>query len=240
MKKQLLYLFAAFCGIAFCSCSSSRILYTNFQSDAINHPPAANIPGPPSGDMILFDPALAPQLRVENAATAGTKELHFINAPVTISSGHDAWVNFTGIATNLLNTLWFTHTARNVNATGDVLMDVSDGAGHLMARMRIQANGQVGLARNILDIYTDVIGTLGQSEHTIVFTVMPSSLTYNVTIFRTGEPAITALNKPMITRNTLEFANPAHPSISFQHASTSESNHQYIIESVLISKKNPG
>lgn len=240
MQKIIMYLFVAFAGTGFYSCKSSKILSATFESDAINNPPATNLPGDPTGDVIEYNPAIAPQLSVQNSATAGEKALHFINAPIVGEvSGHHRWLGFKGVGTNLVKTVWFTHTAKNINPSGDLLIDVSDGHGYLMARMRIKANGEVGLAKNILDPYTDVIGTLSPNGHTIVFTTTPSDLKYNVTIFQTSGGAITATDKPMITENALMFANPAHPSISFQHSENPNVNHKYIIESVSISRKKP-
>ncbi|MEO6455326.1 MAG: hypothetical protein ABIN97_14695 [Ginsengibacter sp.] len=241
MKKQLLYLLLLLCSIASYSCNSTKILSATFESDVISSAPATNLVGEPTGDVITYNAAIEPQLRVQNSETAGEKALHFINAALAGEpiSGHNRWVGFRGIGTNLINTLWFTHTAKNVLPTGDLLIDVSDGNGNVMARMRIRANGEVGLARNIQDIYTDVIGNLGQNGHTIIFTTMPSELKYNVTIFRTGAAAITALNKPMVTENVLSFANPAHPTISFQYPVSPSGTQKYIIESVLISRRNP-
>lgn len=220
------------------SCKSSKILSATFESDALNQPPATSPAGAPSGDVIKFVPELAVQLKVQNSATAGEKAMHLMNMPVEIS-GHNRWVSFRGINTNLVETLWFTYAAKNSNPGGNVLIDVSDGAGHLMARMRIHSNGDVKLAKNILDDYTDHIGNIGQNPHTVIFTTSPSSLKYNVTIFQTGGSAITAENKPMITTNNLEFANPANPSISFSHSTTGSGNHHYIIETVSISRKKP-
>lgn len=240
MKKVNAILVITSISILFTSCKSSKILSATFESDAINNPPAMNIPGDPSGDVIQYNPAIEEQLRVQNSETPGEKALHFINAPVSGSvSGHQRWLGFRGVGTDLTKTIWFTHTAKNVGATNDLLIDVSDGYGHLVARMRIKPNGEVGLAKNMLDLYTDVIGTLAGGGHTIVFTVNASQLKYNVTIFQKTGGAITATDKPMITENALSFANPAHPTISFQHTNGPNTNHKYIIESVLISKEEP-
>ena len=73
--------------------------------------------------------------------------------------------------------------------------------------MRISPNGNVALA----DDFTNVIGSVGNGVHTVVFTVTTSALKYNVTVFPESGPAITAENKPMITDNPLYFNNPAHP-----------------------------
>jgi hypothetical protein len=239
LTGNLLLSFFAFLSIIFTvSCKSSKILSAGFESDVLNQPPATNLAGDPSGDVIQFVPELASQLSVENSSDAGKKAMHLMNVPVSVG-GHSKWISFRGISTNLVETLWFTYAAKNNNPAGHVMIDVSDGAGHLLARMRIHSNGDIRLAKNILDDYTDLIGNIGQNAHTVVFTTSPSSLKYNVTVFQTGGSAITAENKPMITTNALEFANPAHPTISFSHASTGSGNHHYIIESVSISRKKP-
>lgn len=222
----------------FGSCKSSKILSATFENDTVNQPPATDPAGAPAGDVIQFNSALTAQLKVQNSATAGEKAMHLMNVPVNVGQ-HARWVNFRGINTNLVETLWFTYAAKNNNPAGNVLIDVSDGSGHIMARMRIHSNGDVRLAKNLLDDYTDLIGNVGLNPHTVIFTTSPSSLKYNVTVFQTGGSAITAENKPMITTNALEFANPAKPTISFTHASTGGGNHHYIVETVSISKKKP-
>ena len=221
------------------SCQTSKILTADFESDAVNNPPATNLAGDPTGDVIEFNNALLPQLKVQSSTIAGAKALHFTNVSISNPGGHQRWLSFKGIGTDLTKTLWFTHTGQNTAAGNPVLIDVSDGHGHLMARMRIASNGDVGLATNILDNYSNVIGNVGSEVHTIVFTVMPSTLKYNVTIFKTSGPAITAENKPMITEDVLSFNNPAHPMISFQHSENSASGHTYALGSVVISRKKP-
>ena len=238
MKTLLVYVFTVVLSSVLFSCKSSRILSANFESDVVGNPPATNPAGAPAGDVIQYNPALTPQLEVQNSATAGEKALHLKNTTVALGA-HNRWVNFRGISTNLVNTLWFNYTARNTSPSGNVLVDLSDGEGHLIARMRISSNGDVHLAKNILDVYTDHIGSVGTGAHTVIFTVMPSALKYNVTIFPVSGSAVTAENKPMITDNALEFANPAHPTLSFSHQSMSAGNHQYVIETASISRKEP-
>jgi hypothetical protein len=236
MKNYVLFLPVILLSVV--SCKTSKILSATFESDTVNQPPATNLAGAPTGDVIQFNSGLAPQLKVQNSATAGEKAMHLMNVSVSLGA-HSRWVNFKGINTNLVETIWFTYAAKNNSPSGNVMIDLSDGAGHLMARMRIHSNGDVRLAKNILDDYTDLIGNIGQNAHTVVFTTSPSTLKYNVTVFQTGGSAITAENKPMITTNALEFTNPANPSISFSHASMGSGNHHYVIETVQISRKKP-
>ncbi len=239
MKKLSLYAIA----ITFCclvsSCKSSKILTATFEADAINSPPAKNLPGDPAGDVIQYHDAVQPLLKVQNSAISGSKALHYttltINNPPPLSS---RYLSFKGIGTDLTETLWFTHTGQNDGST--IHIDVSDGHVHLMARMRISPNGDVGLATNINDgNYTNIIGNVGSETHTIVFTASPSTLKYNVTIIKETGPAITAENKPMITDNVSLFNNPANPTLSFLHPDNIASNSTYAIGSVTITRKKP-
>jgi hypothetical protein len=239
MKKLHVYLSAiAICAVMW-SCKTSAILSASFESDAINSAPATDLPGAPSGDVIQYHTDMTPQLKVQNSTIAGSKALHFTNVSIPDVSGHQRWLSFKGVGTDLTKTIWFTHTGQNTGASHDLHIDVSDGHGNVIARMRIATNGQVALAKNITDDYTDVIGNVGSQVHTIIFTVSASTLKYNVTIFTTNGPTITAENKPMITDNQLSFSNPAHPTLSFQHSEAAGSGHTYAIGSVSISKKKP-
>jgi hypothetical protein len=239
MKKLALYAMVMWIAGLGMSCKSSKILSASFEGDAINNPPNKTLPGDPTGDEITYHTAMEPQLKVQNSTIAGSKSLHFTNVAISNPSGHQRWLSFRGVSTDLTQTIWFTHTGQNTGASHDVLIDVSDGHGHLIARMRIKTNGEVGLAKNITDDYTDVLGNIGSEVHTIIFTVSASTLKYNVTIFKTSGPTITAENKPMITENALSFNNPAHPTISFQHSEQPGSGHTYAIGSVSISRKQP-
>jgi hypothetical protein len=242
MKKLSVYLLASV-ALAVCammsSCKSDKILSAGFEGDGINSPPNKTLPGDPAGDEIQYNSALDPQLRVQASTIAGSKSLHFTNVSIADPGGHQRWVSFRGIGTNLTETVWFLHTGQNTGAAHDVLIDVSDGHAHLIARMRIRSDGEVALAKNILDNYTDVIGNVGSEVHTVIFTCSASTLKYNVSIYKTTGPAILAENKPMITENALSFNNPAHPTLSFQHSASSAAGHTYAIGSVSITRKKP-
>jgi hypothetical protein len=119
-----------------------------------------------------------------------------------------------------------------------IYIDISDGVGNLMARMRISSNGEVGLATNITDGgYSDIIGNIGSETHTIVFTASPATLKYNVTILKETPPAITAEDRPMITQNANSFKSPNNPTLNFRHEY--ENGSWYAIGSVGISRKKP-
>ena len=219
------------------ACKSSKILTATFESDPINGLPAKNLPGDPSGDVIGYHDAIQPRLKVQNSTISGLKALIFTFNPLTNPNNpptlSQQYLNFTGIATDLTETLWFTHTGQNNGAP--VLIAVADGHAHLFAMMRISPNGNVALA----DDFTNVIGSVGNGVHTVVFTVTPSALKYNVTVFPESGPAIIAENKPMLTDNLLYFNNPAHPSLGFLLDGSVPNGTSYAIGSVSISRKKP-
>ena len=237
MKKLSLYSVAIAFYCLLSACQSTKILTATFEADAINSPPAISLPGDPDGDEIEYHNAIAPLLKVQNSTISGSKALHYtaltINNPPPVSS---RYLSFNGIGTDLSETLWFNHTGQNMGST--ILIDVSDGHAHLMARMRISPNGDVGLATNISDAdYSDIIGNVGSETHTIVFTASPATLKYNVTIVKETPPAITAENKPMITDTAIYFKNPANPTLSFLHPDNAGTT--YAIGSVTITRKKP-
>ena len=221
------------------SCKSSKILTATFEGDPINGLPAKDLPGDPSGDAIGYHDDIQPRLKVQNSTIAGNKALHFIFNPINDPPNlSDLWLSFKGIDTELTETIWFTHTGKNNGAR--ILIDVSDGHTTLIARMRISANGDVGLAQNLQDVdYTNIIGNVGSGVHTVVFTATTSNLKYNVTIFPESGTTITAENKPMITDNLLYFHNPANPTLSFKYQDPTAPGAYYAIGSVSISRKKP-
>jgi hypothetical protein len=235
MEKIVILFFMAM--VSFLGWSCSRILNATFESDALNTVPATDLPGAPAGDVIDFHPAISTRLKVQNSTISGSKALHFIHDPIAdpppLSS---QWLNFKGVGTDLTKTLWFVHTGQNNGV--NVSIDVSDGHGHLMARMLIQVNGEVALSENLGDNYSNVIGNVGSGKHTVIFTVFASTLKYNVSILKESGPAITAENLPMITTDPLAFNNPAHPMLSFLHNDITNGNN-YAIGSVYISRKEP-
>ena len=158
--------------------------------------PAKNLVGAPSGDSIVYIDAIEPRLSVQNSTLSGYKALYFAQIPVdTLPPDACQWLSFKGIGTDLTQTLEFSFTGKNNGA--DMSIELGDGDGHPMARMRIEGSGAVH------DSY-GVIGNVGSDPHTIVFTMFTSSLKYNVTIIK-ASGTINAENKPMITDNLLSL-----------------------------------
>jgi len=239
MKKTRIYLSAiVICAVSW-SCKTSTILEATFEGDAVNNPPATDLPGAPSGDVIQYHNDMTPQLKVQNSTIAGSKALHLTNVSLPDIPIHNRWLSFRGIGTDLTKTIWVTHTGQNTDASQDMHVLLSDGYAHLILGMLIASDGQVALAKNSTDPYTDVLGNIGSQTHTIIFTISASTLKYNVTILTPSGPTITVENKPMITDNQLGFNNPAHPMLSIRHSEPSNPSHTYAIGSVLISKKKP-
>lgn len=242
MKQLPIFLaIACACSILF-SCKTTTLLNATFEADAVGAHPATNLPGEPTGDVIQYAAPLATQLIIGNSlvpSSGTTKALYFTNAPTT-ADALSLWASFKGTATDLTNPIWVYYNAKNTGAIVPVMIDITDGSVNLIARMRIDANGDISLARNITDIYTDLIGNIGTLGHTIFFTLNFASLRYNVTVLKEQGASITALDKLMITQNALQFANPAHPSISYSYQNASRNvNQKYIIEDIHITKKIP-
>jgi hypothetical protein len=245
MKKLSVLMYISLACITMFSCTTTTLLNATFESDAIGSHPARNLPGAPTGDVIQYVPGVEPQLIIGNGTvTPGTtpgKALLFTNAPtVGTVSATDLWVSFKGTSTNLTNTVWIVYTAKNTGAVSPLLIDVTDGTSNLVARMRVDPNGTMALARNILDPYTDVIGNVGNDTHTVVFTLNFANLQYNVTVFRNQGSPLTFANRPMITQSVLQFVNPANPALNFSYQGTYRNvNQKYVIEEIQITKRIP-
>jgi hypothetical protein len=106
MKKLSFYALAIVVCCMTCSCESSKILTATFEADAVNSPPAKNLPGDPSGDSIEYHDAVAPLLKVQNSGISGSKALHYtmlaINNPPPQT---EQYVSFKGVGTDLTETL---------------------------------------------------------------------------------------------------------------------------------------
>ncbi len=220
------------------ACQCSKILTATFEADAINGPPAKNLPGAPAGDEINYHNAVVPRLKVQNSAIAGSKALQYIDAPIADAPPlASQWLGFEGIETSLTQTLWFTLTGQYHGAA--VTIDISDGDINTMGRLEIDDNGDVRVIHSFAETEDHLIGNIGTGVHTIVFTVFTSELKYNVSILKDGGSNLIAENQPMITTDKLSFKNPANPTISFLLSNPLSSLNYYEIGSVYISKKKP-
>ncbi len=242
--KTALFSLLLLLGFVSTSCRTSALLNASFESEAIGSRPTRNIPGAPSGDEINFPPDLAESMRIIASSIAGAKALQFSMDYVTDPSAHNSqWLSFRGSETNLIQPLYFYYTAIQPVTFGELVVDLSDGRGGLMARMLIRNDGRVFLSNDYFGSELEV-GTLplGMS-HSVIFTVNVRSGTYNLVILKRGGN-LTVNNHPFFRTgesppDPLTFANPAYPTIAFHHSFGRAPHIKYIFESVNISKKQP-
>jgi len=242
MKKLFIYTWTLVICLLSVACQTTKILTANFEGDVIDAPPAKDLPGDPVGDFIEYNEALDPLLKVKSSTLSGTKALDFENLTLGSTPASQRWISFKGKGTNLAQPLWMWHTGEFSSVPGEILIELTDGYGVSMTRMRISTNGEVSLPRNTDEYssgeFTDILGDIETGPHTIIFTVSPSTLRYNVSIFRSPGSPITAENRPMMTDNALNFHNPAYPTLAIRHK-TYGLNNVYTIGSVTISRKKP-
>ncbi|MCE7041108.1 hypothetical protein [Dyadobacter sp. CY312] len=207
---------------------------------SIGSTPAHDLPGDPSGDRVDFNEALAPGLKIREWNTSGTKGLEYSYVNTGSLSGHRTWLSFRGISTNFAQTIWYIYSAKYSTVYGgDILTDLTDGAGTPIARMRISASGSVSLISGDW-ITARVIGNIPPGAvHSVIFTVNISQSKYNLLIMSPGREAIQVTNEPMMASNPLDFHNPANPSISFQLGEGSGQDSKYTIESIAITRNDP-
>lgn len=220
------------------SCKTTKLLDAGFESDGINNPPNKTLPGDPSGDEITYSTALEPQLKVQNSTIAGSKSLHFTNVAIGNPPASERVLRFRGASTDLSKTVWFMYAAQNLNPGMDVFVDIGDGYGAAIARLRIAADGGAYIVAGSDYTQYHYLGKVNSDVHTVIFTTSLATKTFNITIFPGNNPAITAENRPFIQQDHTQFHNPARPSISFQHQGTT-SNHTYAIGVVSITKEKP-
>lgn len=231
---------AVFCTV-FSSCKSTYLLRSTFESDAINGLPAKTLPGDPSGDELTYSSPLEPRLKVIASASAGQKALQFTQTNTPGLTASNQWIGFKGISTDYTQTVWYAFTATQQNAFGGyVLIDATDGSAGIVVRMKIKANGEVTLLRNLTTQQEDVIGTLPEGvSHTVFFTVNMATSKYNVTILKSSGPTITVTDKTVVLGTGISYANPARPTLSFRFEDGFSDARKYVIEGVTISREKP-
>jgi len=238
MKNSSYLLLAVTCCVAFTSCKTTKLLEAPFEADAINSPPNKTLPGGPAGDEIIYHDVIVPQLKVQSSTIAGAKALAFTNIDVGNPPGSQRFVRFKAGETDLTKTVWFYYAAKNINASNDVIVDVGDGYGAAIARLRIEGSGKASVVKGSNWLEYEEIGNVGTGVHTVIFTTSLVSKTFNVTIFREGDTALTKEGLPFIEQDATQFKNPARPTIAFTHTGINGS-HTYELGFVTISKKKP-
>lgn len=222
------------------SCKTSSLLVARFDSDAIGSTPAHDLPGNPVGDRVDYIPELASGLKVRNWVTGSYKALEFSRVNTGSISGHSTWLSFKGISSNLAQTVWFVYNAKYTpDFNSEVITDLSDGSGAPIARLKLKSNGQMVLIGSDWTTET-VVGTVPLNvPHTVIFVVDAGRTSFNLSIYATGQPAIIRNNQPTMTRNALDFHNPCNPSISFNFGDQSGTGTKYLIDDIVISRKEP-
>lgn len=225
--------------LALTSCKTTAILNETFESDVVGGLPVMNIPGAPTGDQVIYEPVLVPRIKVTTSSnSAGQKALTFSQAVTTGLTAHNQFLSFIGISTNFTQPLWFFYTATIYGDGADLMMDITDGAAGMIARMYISNSGDVSLVKS-LPGEKEVIGNVPLGViHTVVVALDMNKKTYNLSIIKSGGN-IVVKNRPIILENPLAYANPAHPQISFRFDANNFETRKYVIESVNISRKQP-
>jgi hypothetical protein len=238
MKKSIYTLVVVAYFAAMTSCQTTKLLDASFEADAINSPPNKTLPGSPTGDEIIYNDVIIPQLKVVSSTIAGAKALAFSNVSIGDPSELQRFLRFKAGPTDLTKTVWFYFAGQNTNPSEDVFIDLNDGYDASIARMRIQPDGTVSVVNGSNYLNYKVIGNVGSQVHTVIFTTSLVSKTYNLTIFRQNQSALTAENLPFIEQDATQFKNPARPTIAFTHQGSAAS-HTYALGFVSISKKKP-
>jgi hypothetical protein len=222
------------------SCKTSAILTDTFESEVIGNTPIKDIPGNPAGDEVTFETVLNPRLRITASNnSAGQKALTFSQASATGLNAHNQFLSFRGVSTNFTQPLWFSFIGTLSGLGSDLMVDISDGAAGMIARMYMNENGDVLLDRSLAGAAAELIGNIPPGTiHTVIFTLDMNKKTYNLTIFKTVGNII-AKDRPILLANPLTYANPAHPQISFRFDKANYESRKYTIESVSISRKQP-
>ncbi|CAG5004501.1 hypothetical protein DYBT9275_03383 [Dyadobacter sp. CECT 9275] len=238
MKKVEISLMVIGIVLLFFSCKTNAILTSNFESEVIGSLPAKDIPGTPDGDMISYFPELEPRLRIV-APASGSKALQFNMSPASGLTAHNQWLSFRGISTNFAETLWFTYTAVHSGMGGELAIDYADGSAGTIARMYIGDNGDVRLVRDFATSESELIGNVPPGvSHTVILTLNMNSGTFNLSILKEGGN-ITVKDHRVILENILHYANPAKPSVNFRFDDGESMERKYVLESVIISRKEP-
>ena len=241
------YAFLLSSSLSFFSCDSSILLQENFSSDIIGTRPITDIPGDPRGDLVNYNPAINNRLKI--VASGSNKNLEFSAGSAGTESGHNNWLSFQGVSTDLGKPLAFFWTGKISRGENDLLGAITDGYDNAIARFTINRKGEIRLCSNSSDrYYTLQIGTIKFDEfHNISIYVDPLKNTYTIGIsghgvyrFPKGEDYRTAIN---ITRDNLfnliiaarERETPPKPELVFNW--TREDNiAKYNIASVKMSR----
>ena len=239
MKKLQITFTVLFLTIILGSCSTTKILQTNFSEGTLGNAPAHDIPGDPSGDFIGYIPDLAPALKIVNWSAGDGKALEFKSRYLPNVSGHNTWLSFTGVSTNFRETIWYMYAAKHSGTNGNIIIDLTDGSGTLIARMTTRSDGTTTL-QNRDWITSRNIGVIPPNVyHTVIFAVSVTNRTFNLLIVGGGMEQIELNDVPLFTDNILDFHNPATPQLGINFDQAGDNTRTFELKTLLITRKNP-
>jgi hypothetical protein len=245
MKNKISAPVLLLAGIILSSCSRTILLQSTFENDRVGSQPDRTLPGDPVGDMIRYDEAIAPRIRVQNSTTSGEKALHFTQIPFSNSvSEQRVWLNFRGASTSSDKKLRFSWTGQHQNGGFSdqyVMVELSDGGIKTIARLYFYGDGTI---KRVEDINSDRQRELGKVDpslrHVVFVEANVRTNTYKLDI-------VTATGTTNISRDGLPFnsgdfsinsTNPINPGVHFRLDNGGNERRKYIIESVEISQEN--
>lgn len=238
MKRFQSILSALLIAITVMSCRTTAILTSNFESETVGSLPAKNIPGDPAGDRIEYSTQLEPRIRVTASATAGEKALTFSEVSASGLTAHNQFLSFKGISTNFMQPMWFWFSGVHSGSGEPLMIDITDGSAALITRMYLAQSGSLSLV-TALPGTEQVIGNIPPGvPHTIVVTLNLNAGKFNLTVLKSGGN-ITLTDRPVLIPDLTAYANPASPMISFRYNDGFSDTRKYVLESVIISRKQP-
>ncbi len=221
------------CLVMFTACTS--LLTATFNNDTVGNPPNKSLPGNPNGDQITYKTALEDRLEVVTRPDFATRALahQYASLPSSVPS-QDRWINFRAKSTNLTKPVTFTWSGIADFSSGQpFLIYLEDGSGGIFGIIKIESDGSVMLADDAIS--DSEAGTIASGQkHTFIVNVDVANEKYNLSVLKSGGN-ITVENHPLFVDNNLAYANPAHPTASFQFPGGAGS-FTYFLDEIFISK----
>ena len=204
MKKLIHFLPLCIAVLSFTgltSCKTNYLLKEDFSADVIGSPPAKDIVGSPTGDMIRYSNALIPRLAVQaSTVTAGAKALVLSEAPITATSAADGYLSCDGPAADLSKSTRFEWTAKHRKSTGTLLIDAYGPQLLWITRLYLRPDGQliriVDVAKGIDDPKNELLCRLDITKPHTVFitlnreepkTIKATGHTYSISVFNDAQ-----------------------------------------------------
>jgi len=208
-----------------------------------------NISGDPVGDSVVYNSAISSRLKIVQDGT--NKHLEFRSVSITNRElpGHDSWLAFRGVTTDLSRIITFSWTGKLDRGSNALLMDVSDGYSNLITRLQINEQGEIRAAKSVSDNYSTLIGTINYDNyHTFTVNVDPLKNTYNLIVVGVGVKRPSTAEDP---RRPIDVTLPIlsnlivvnrergiipKPELSFNWDPIQNNGHTYTVASVFIKR----